>query len=98
MGDVGQGSTNLYSPFTESGNTITYSAGTVSITGGNIHFPYFQISGTSANFMGAVGFNRNVGTGAILNSSFKAISCIIMMELCIYKLLIQILLQYQVML
>jgi hypothetical protein len=70
--DIGEGSTNKYSPFTESGTTITYSAGDVAVTGGRITFPYFQISGTSANFMGALGFNRDVATGAILNNSFRA--------------------------
>jgi uncharacterized protein with FMN-binding domain len=70
--DIGEGSTNLYSPFTESSGTITYAGGDVSVTGGILSFPFFQISGTSSSFMGALGFNRNVSTGAILNSSFKA--------------------------
>ena len=47
-------------------------SGNVILTGGQITFPYFQISGTDPNWLGAIAFNRNLGTGAILNSSFRA--------------------------
>ena len=47
-------------------------AGGIEVNGGTINTPYFQISGASANFMGVLGFNRNVATGAILNNSYKA--------------------------
>ena len=34
--------------------------------------PYFTFSGTSPNYMGAIGFNRSVSTGAILNPTYQA--------------------------
>ena len=34
--------------------------------------PYFTFSGTSPNYMGAIGFNRSVLTGAILNPTYQA--------------------------
>ena len=62
---------NSYKLVIGTGGDVTLSNNLILSTG-QINFPYFQISGTSANFMGALGFNRNVATGAILNTSFKA--------------------------
>tara|TARA_R100000655_G_scaffold25868_2_gene53382 strand:- start:6896 stop:9337 length:2442 start_codon:yes stop_codon:yes gene_type:complete len=62
---------NSYKLVVGTGGDVTLSNNLILSTG-QVNFPYFQVFGNSANFMGALGFNRNLSTGAILNSTFDA--------------------------